>query len=125
MNREIVRPTNLYDPSFHAYSHGIKAGNMVFVAGQLAISDENKVRRELIGRGDVSAQARQAFKNIEKILETAGAKLENVVTMTVFLKDIRDLDKFCEVRRELFGNEFPASTAVQVSNLANPDALVE
>lgn len=79
----------------------------------------------MAGKRDVAAQARQVFANIEKVVKAAGGGLDDVVNMTVFLKDMRDLPLFLGVRREVFKRDFPASTAVQVQNLADKDGLLE
>lgn len=123
MTKEIIRPKGIYDPSFRAYSHGVKASNFVFVAGQMA-NETVGGKRRLVG-GDITVQAKQVFKNIELILKESGATLDQVVTMSVYLKDINDLEKFGEVRKDVFKKDFPASTSVQVSDFAIEGALVE
>ncbi len=121
--KEIIRPKKMYDPSFHSYSHGVKVGKFVFIAGQLGL-ETLRAKRRLV-RGGITAQTRQVFKNIELVLAEAGAGLDCVTTMSVYLKDIKDLEKFCQVRREVFKRDFPASTSVQVSGFAVKGALVE
>ena len=124
--REIINPKNLFDPSFHAYSHGVREGNLLFVAGQMGfVKDKKTGKRKLVGRGDIELQTRQVFKNIQAVLAECGASLSNIATMTVYLKDIRDLEKFSRVRNEFFKRNPPTSTAVQVSAFADPDGLVE
>ena len=65
--------------------------------------------------GDFDAQCRQTFRNIEKTLAEAGAKLSDLVTMTVFLIDSRYTTRMTELRTEIFGKDFPASAAITVS----------
>ncbi len=125
-NRKIIRPKALFDPSFHAYSHGISVGGLLFVSGQMAfLKDEKTGKRRLVGAGDITLQAKQVFKNIGEVLAEAGGSLEDITSMTVYLKDIGDLEKFCKVRKEIFGPNPPTSTAVQVSAFADPGGLVE
>ncbi|MGI0078893.1 MAG: RidA family protein [Nitrososphaerales archaeon] len=123
MTKEIIQPKEMYDPSFRAYSHGVKVGKFVFVAGQMANETVGGKRR--LVEGDITVQATQVFKNIEIILKESGATLDQVVTMSVYLKDIKDLDKFGEVRKDVFKKNFPTSTSVQVSDFAIEGALVE
>jgi len=59
------------------------------------------------------------------ILEAAGGSLDNLVTMTVFVTDIRHGDEFVRLRGEILKRDFPASALIGVSHLANPDALIE
>lgn len=125
-SREIIRPRSLFDPSFHAYSHGVREGDLLFVAGQMGfVKDKKTGKRKLVGRGEIELQTRQVFKNIQAVLAECGASLSNIAAMTVYLKDIKDLEKFSKVRNEFFKSDPPTSTAVQVCAFADPDGLVE
>jgi 2-iminobutanoate/2-iminopropanoate deaminase len=75
--------------------------------------------------GDFDAQCRQCFRNIEKTLDEAGAKLSDLVTMTVFLIDSRFTTRMTELRTEIFGKEFPASAAITVSGFAQSSVMIE
>jgi 2-iminobutanoate/2-iminopropanoate deaminase len=75
--------------------------------------------------GDFDAQFKQTFRNIEKTLAEAGAKLSDMVTMTVFLIDARYTTRMTELRGELFGKDFPASAAITVAGFAQPEMLIE
>lgn len=97
------------------------ANALVFVSGQAAISAEGA----LVGEGDFAAQARQVFRNLATVVEQAGATLESVVKLTVFLTDMRTLPEYTRIKSEFFGGEQPASTAVEVAALARPELLVE
>ena len=120
----MIRPPGLYDPAARGYSHAVKSGKTVYIAGQLAVEVKGS-KQTVIGAGDVAVQARRIFANMETIVKSAGGELRDVVEMTVFLKDIKDLPRFLEVRKEIFKREFPASTAVQVVAFAVPEGLVE
>jgi enamine deaminase RidA (YjgF/YER057c/UK114 family) len=75
---------------------------MIFVSGQTAL-DENA---QIVGKGDIEAQARQSFENIKRILESEGGKMSDVVIMTFYCKDIRSLRRgelFAGVLKEYFG----------------------
>jgi len=103
------------------FSAGFVAGTLVFVSGQLPLDEHGGVE----GGGDVEAQARSVFRNIERVLVQADASLGDVVQVNVFLLDIRDIPRIAGVRRELFGDQPPASTAVEVSGLLVPGCKLE
>jgi 2-iminobutanoate/2-iminopropanoate deaminase len=75
--------------------------------------------------GDFDAQCRQTFRNIEKTLAEAGAKLSDLVTMTVFLIDSRYTTRMTELRTEILGKDFPASAAITVAGFAQPAMMIE
>jgi enamine deaminase RidA (YjgF/YER057c/UK114 family) len=75
--------------------------------------------------GDFDAQCRQTFRNIEKTLAEAGAKLSDLVTMTVFLIDARHTTRMTELRTEIFAKDFPASAAITVAGFAQPEMMIE
>jgi enamine deaminase RidA (YjgF/YER057c/UK114 family) len=65
------------------------------------------------------------FENIKKIVTAGGGTMEDIVKVTVFVTDVRYREPYGDVRSEFFGANPPASTLVQISNLAIPDALIE
>jgi 2-iminobutanoate/2-iminopropanoate deaminase len=97
------------------------APKIVWVAGHTGQTSDDG--RSLAG--DFDGQCRQCFRNIEKTLAEAGAKLADLVTMTVFLTDARHTTRMTEIRTEIFGNDFPASAAVTVTGFADPTMLIE
>jgi 2-iminobutanoate/2-iminopropanoate deaminase len=97
------------------------AGKILWVAGHTGAVDDNG--KSLAG--DFDAQCRQTFHNIEKTLAEAGAKLADIVTMTVFLIDSRYTTRMTELRTEIFGKDFPASAAITVSGFALPAMMIE
>src|ERR1700675_3715905 len=106
-----------------AYSPAVitEGGKTIWVAGHTGAADD--AGKSLAGNFD--AQCRQTFRNIEKTLAEAGAKLGDLVTMTVFLTDARYTTRMTELRTEIFGKDFPASAAITVAGFANPDMLIE
>lgn len=120
MERRIIQPKGLWDPR-PRFAQVVQAGNQVYIAGQTAVDEQGK----LVGKGDVEAQTRQIFRNLEICLAAVGAGFEQVVKITVFSLD---LDAHQEVirryRREYF-REPVASTTLQVSRLVDPDWLLE
>jgi 2-iminobutanoate/2-iminopropanoate deaminase len=95
------------------YSQGIRAGNLVFTAGQLGMDPASG---ELVA-GGVEAQARQALTNLQAVLEAAGSSLDQALKVTVFLDDINDFAAVNGVYAEFFTQEPPARSAVQVAAL--------
>jgi reactive intermediate/imine deaminase len=119
-DRQEYRVEGLPEPFSH-YTDAVRAGNLLFVSGCVALDADGK----LVGQGDVVAQARQVFENIGQCLSAAGASFADVVKVTTFLTDVSDRALINPVRQEFFGDARPASTLVEVSALAHPDALVE
>jgi 2-iminobutanoate/2-iminopropanoate deaminase len=109
--------------AMRAYSPGVitEGGRIVWLAGQTGFRDEQG--KDVVG---FDAQARQAFRGIDAVLKKAGGSLANMVTMTVFINDPRNGDRFVAIRREIFpdGN-FPASALITVSNFAAPGMMLE
>ena len=79
----------------------------------------------MIGQGDLRAQTRQVFENLKGALEAAGARLDQIVKLTVFMTDVSGLQVYREVRDSSFTRDPPASSLVQVSRLVRPELLIE
>ncbi len=120
MAKQIVRPAGLRDPSARGYSHGVRVGNLLFLAGQTGGEAEPAA-----GESRLEAQTRLTFRKMQTVLEAAGGSLANLCTMTVFITDIRYGDEFVRLRAQILERDFPASALIGVSHLANPDALLE
>ncbi|MDE6444305.1 MAG: RidA family protein [Muribaculaceae bacterium] len=101
------------------YSQAIKAGNLIFVSGQLPI---DAATGEM--PSDIKAQTKQSIKNIQAILAEAGASLDNVLKSTVYLADMELFSAMNEVYAEFFNSPFPARAAFAVKELPKK-ALVE
>jgi enamine deaminase RidA (YjgF/YER057c/UK114 family) len=82
------------------------------------------VQARIVGVGDIRKQTRQCLKNIENIIRAGGGSLQDLVKVTVFLRDLRDYASMNEVRREVLGAVAFASSTVQ-AQLNAPQALVE
>ncbi|AFK22363.1 RidA family protein [Pyrococcus sp. ST04] len=119
MPREIIYTEKAPKP-IGPYSQAIKAGNFLFIAGQIPIDPETG---ELV-KGDIKEQTRRVLENIKAILEAAGYSLEDVVKVTVYLKNMDDFAAMNEVYSEYFGESKPARAAIEVSRLPK-DVLVE
>jgi len=110
--REVIA-TNKAPAAMGPYSQGIRAGDLVFTAGQLGIGPSTG---KLVN-GDVEAQARQALTNLQAVLEAAGSSLERAVKVTVFLQDINDFKAVNAIYAQFFTQDPPARSAVQVAAL--------
>jgi len=105
------------------YSQAVltSGGRTVWLAGQVALEDASG--RSLAD--DFDSQVREVFRRLGATLAEAGGGLGDMVTMTVFITDARWGDRFTQLRREIFGDDFPASALITVAGLARPEMLVE
>ncbi|HEY7196777.1 MAG TPA: Rid family hydrolase [Gaiellaceae bacterium] len=100
----------------------VVAGNLVFLRGQVGQDLETA---ESVGIGDAAAQAEQAMTNIEQLLGEAGARLEDVCRITIYLTDIRYREEVYRTVGRWLEGVFPVSTGLVVDSLARPEWLVE
>jgi 2-iminobutanoate/2-iminopropanoate deaminase len=118
--RKEHRVAGLPEPISH-YTDAVQAGGLLFVSGCVPVDEGG----QLVGSGDVVAQARQVFANVGKVLAAAGARFGDIVKVTVYLLNVDDRARINPVRRDVFGRSRPASTLIEVSRLAVPGALLE
>jgi 2-iminobutanoate/2-iminopropanoate deaminase len=106
-----------------AYSQAVitEGGRIVWLAGQVGAADASGNPLA----GDFDGQVREVFARLNQTLEEAGGSLADMVTMTVFITDARYGDRFTELRKEIFADDFPASALITVADLARPEMLVE
>ena len=107
-----------------AYSHVVTVtgpGKTIYVAGQLARDLEGNI----VGPGDMRAQMEQTFKNLDACLKAAGATWADVVKTNTFVTDYAEFSKNTDVRMRYLGVASPTSTTIQISGLAQPEAMVE
>ena len=106
-----------------AFSSAVKVtgGSLVFLAGMSPVDAE----RKLVGLDNFDAQVEQVWENMRLAVEKAGGKLADIVTMTVFLTDMRHGNRFIELRQQKFGKDFPASALIGIDHLAVPGMLIE
>lgn len=103
-----------------AYSQGVKAGNMVFTSGQLPM---DAATGELV-TNDIKKATKLCLENVKSVLEAGGSTIEDVVKVTVFVKDMNNFGVINEVYGEFFGNHKPARALVEVARLPK-DADIE
>ena len=112
----------IFDPQ--TYSQGVKvtqAQSVLFLSGQVAYTAEGGVAF----RGDFKAQARGAFEAIKTLVESQGGTMANIVKITTYVTDMRYRADLAPIREEFLGRKGPASTLVEISQLAHPDWMIE
>jgi 2-iminobutanoate/2-iminopropanoate deaminase len=110
-------------PQQRGYSLAVvtEGGKTVWLAGQTASTDDSG--KSLAG--DFDGQVRQLFKRLDATLQKVGGKLSDMVQMTVFITDVRNGDRFTQIRREVLGDNFPGSAMITITALADPNAKLE
>ena len=117
--RRVIRPQKAPSTGL-PFSPGILAGNTLYVAGHLG---RDPVTSTLVS-GGIEAETRQSIANIRAVLQTAGMELKDVVSVTVYITNFAEFDRFNAVYREFFPADPPARATVQVAAL-NAGARVE
>ena len=119
-NIEPIFPGNVR--SGQTFSPAVRAGDFIFISGMTALNEN----RQIVGEGDIAQQARFIYSKIARVLEAAGAKMDQIVETVDYVTTFENYDQTVAVRREVFGDgPFPAATGVKVSELVRPSALIE
>ena len=108
-------------PNQNRYTHVVKVGPWVHIAGQVAADEHGNV----VGKGDPKAQVEQVFKNLERAVASVGGKLSDFVRTNAYVVGREHLDAIRAARAGRFGDKPPTSTLLVVSGLAHPDFLLE
>ncbi len=117
---ERSNPSALAKPA--GYSHIVKDGKTVYVAGQVARNSEGKI----VGVGDFSAQAEQVFKNVLGALESVGSDMRSIMKLNVFLTHREDIPAYRVAYAKFVPDDtLPVSTLILCSGLADPDFRIE
>ena len=119
---DVIQPPHV-SPPVGPYSHGllVQGGRLLFLSGQGPIDRDG----QLVGPGDIAAQARQVFANLQALVEAAGGTLASIVELNIFVRDIAGRAAISDLRRALFQPPYPATTMVEISRLAIEEWLVE
>jgi len=99
----------------------MEGGRLLYISGQVAWDASGN----LVGKGDVRVQARQAFENLRGVLQAAGGDVQNLMKITTYITAIENFAAVAEARTAVFQGELPASTLIVVKALFHPDFLVE
>ncbi len=105
----------------YTFSPAVRKGNLLFISGLTAIDEEGN----LIGEGDIVAQTRHIFGQIEEILRAVGGSLDDIVKTVDYIVTTEKYRDTADVRREVFPRGFPAATGIVVKELLRPGALIE
>ncbi len=126
INRRNIQPDALHVRRVDnrvLYSHvvSVEPKRLIFVSGQLSRDRHGNI----VGKGDMGAQLRQALENIKAALEAAGARLEDLVRTNTYVTDIDEYFKHVDIRMEYYSHAMPTSTTVEVRRLSQPELMVE
>jgi 2-iminobutanoate/2-iminopropanoate deaminase len=121
-----MNPETIIDPGWtwdrpYGYSQAVRAGNLVFVSGQVPVDAEGK----LVGPDDIRMQTRQVFENIKTVLKAADLALDDIVEIESYHTNMQDLGAMNEIKAEYLPHDFPAWTALGVTALAFPGQMLE
>jgi len=120
-----INPPALGSPPGYSQIVEVRAGRFYFIAGQTALDGAGA----LVGKNDFTAQAEQVFRNLNTALQAIGCTASNLVKLTVFLRDMNELQAYRAARNRFFATvtppAAPAITLVEVSKLYGPDFLIE
>lgn len=119
-SRTVIR-TDKAPSAIGPYSQAVRAGNLLFCSGQVAL---DPATGEMVAPDDVGAQTRRALDNLGAVLEAGGASFASIVKTTIFLADMNDFALVNGIYAERFPAEPPARATVEVSRLPK-DARVE
>lgn len=121
MSIRTVRSHSVPEPPPQLYSNCKRSGDLLFLSGLHAGDGKGGV----VGEGSAFEQARETFRKIRDLVETAGGKMDDVVRLVVYVTDIAERGEVSRARREFFTGDFPCSTLVQISALVDPKLKVE
>src|SRR5947209_19922431 len=125
MGKNIINPPGLVRPV--GFSHGmlITGGQLLFLAGQTASDAEGRI----VAPGDIVAQYEQVLRNLQTVVEAAGGKMQDIVKMTIFIRERDDylahLKPLGKVHQSFFGAYYPATALFEISRFFQDEALIE
>jgi enamine deaminase RidA (YjgF/YER057c/UK114 family) len=125
MGKSLINPPTLAHPT--GFNHGIlvTGGRLLFLAGQTASNAEGQI----VSPGDLVAQYEQVLRNLQTVVEAAGGKIQDIMKMTIFIRDRDDylahLKPLGRAHRTFFGAYYPAMALFEISRFFQDDALIE
>jgi enamine deaminase RidA (YjgF/YER057c/UK114 family) len=105
----------------YTFPPAVRRGNLLFISGMTAVDDDCN----LVGEGDIAAQARYIYRLIGEVMAAAGGTMADIVQTTDYITTTEGYRATADVRREVFGTAFPAATGVIIAGLLRPGALIE
>lgn len=119
MPKQFISPEGLAKTK--GYSQVVKAGNLVFIAGQISMDKDG----QLVGKDNVYEQAVQVYENLATALASVGGSKDDLVATTTYLVNAEHIPAVRKAREEFYGPNPPTSTMLLVSGLVSPDFLIE
>ena len=120
--REYLKPDARQRERAYSPAAKVSGGTTIYMAGHTGYQDE----RGEVHPGDFDSQVRVAFERMRKTLQAAGGRLDDIVTMTVFVIDMADGTRFTQLRKEFFQEDrYPASALIGIKELARPEMMIE
>jgi len=113
MSRQIITSANA-PAAIGPYSQAVRVGNTVYFSGQIPL---DPATGDIVGAGDIEAQARRAFDNLKAVAEEAGGSLDQIVRLGLYLTDLAEFAKVNAVMQDYFKAPFPARSTIEVSGL--------
>lgn len=116
--------SDLISKPIGVYSQGIKVENpnsIIFVSGFTSRNKEGDV----VGIGDIKLQTEIVLKNIKNALQEVGADMNNIVKMTIYIRDMNDFKEIHEIRAKYFSHPYPACAMLEVSRMVSEESLIE
>ena len=121
MKMQTLHSPKVKEPAPRTWSNAKRCGNQFFVSGMTAHDGQGKVE----GDGSMYDQALRTFGKIRHLVEAAGAKMDDIVRLDIYVTDISQRKEVWRAREQFFSGDFPCSTLVEVKALAIPALLVE
>jgi len=121
MKMQTLHSPKVKEPAPRTWSNAKRCGNQFFVSGMTAHDGQGRVE----GDASMYGQALTTFRKIQGMVEAAGAKMDDVIEMTIYVTDISQRKEVWRAREQFFSGDFPCSTLVEVKGLAVPELLVE
>lgn len=121
MKMKTLHSPHVREPAPRTWSNAKLCGDRFFVSGTTAHDGQGRIE----GDASMYGQAKTTFTKIRHMVEAAGAKMDDVIEMTIYVTDIAQRKEVWRARDEFFSGDFPCSTLVEVKGLAIPGLLVE
>lgn len=113
LRKQVVNPPSLFNAPAFGFSQAVRVGDTVYCAGQVSYAE------------GLDAQAREALNNVRSLLAYAGARMSDIVKVTIYSTDAECWQKTSAIRKEFLNPPFPAATMIIVKALADPHFLIE
>ncbi len=120
MKKQRITSPHVAEPPAETWSNCLVIGDHIHIAGLTArgLADD-------LGGTSVYAQAKEIFVRTRHLIEAAGAQMDDIVRVQIYVTDIRQREEVWKARREFFTEPFPTSTLIEISQLADPGMKVE